>query len=130
LGVTAAPFTVQGPGVNPADFRVTTFATGLNYPHGMQTLPDGSFLVAVSNPVSPSAGFFNSTGALIRLVDRATYRGEPAYVIASSTRAWVVGLGCTAAKTELVVSVALAGLPGNLRALVSVHWYASQMRGG
>jgi hypothetical protein len=56
-----------------------------------------------------------------RLVDRATYQGEPAYVIASSTRVWVVGLGCTATKTELVVSVALAGLPGNLRALVSVE---------
>jgi hypothetical protein len=56
-----------------------------------------------------------------RLVDRATYQGEPAYVIASSTRVWVVGLGCTAAKTELIVSVALAGLPGNLRALVSVE---------
>jgi hypothetical protein len=56
-----------------------------------------------------------------RLVDRATYQGEPAYVIASSTRVWVVGLGCTATKTELIVSVALAGLPGNLRALVSVE---------
>jgi hypothetical protein len=56
-----------------------------------------------------------------RLVDRATYQGEPAYVIASSTRVWVVGLGCTAAKTELIVSAALAGLPGNLRALVSVE---------
>jgi hypothetical protein len=60
-------------------------------------------------------------GALPRLVDRATYQGEPAYVVISSTRVWVVGLGCTAAKTELIVSVALAGLPGNLRALVSVE---------
>lgn len=60
-------------------------------------------------------------GALPRLVDQATYQGEPAYVVVSSTRVWVVGLGCTAAKTELIVSVALAGLPGNLRALVSVE---------
>ena len=60
-------------------------------------------------------------GAAPRLVDRATYQGEPAYVIASSARVWVVGPGCTAAKTELIVSVALAGLPGNLRALVSVE---------
>jgi len=29
------------PSVNPADFRVTTFASGLNYPHGMMTLSDG-----------------------------------------------------------------------------------------
>ena len=33
-------------GVDPADFRVTTFASGLNYPYGMQQLSDGSLLVA------------------------------------------------------------------------------------
>ncbi len=50
-----------------------------------------------------------TNGAPPRLVDRATYRGEPAYVIASSSRVWVVGLGCTAAEPELVASVPLAG---------------------
>jgi hypothetical protein len=48
-------------------------------------------------------------GAAPRLVDRATYNGEQAYVIASSTQVWVVGLGCTAAKPELITSVPLAG---------------------
>jgi hypothetical protein len=48
-------------------------------------------------------------GQAPRLVDRATYRGEPAYIIADSSRVWVVGLGCTAAKPELIVSVPLAG---------------------
>ncbi|HEY0932573.1 MAG TPA: hypothetical protein VGD91_02415 [Trebonia sp.] len=48
-------------------------------------------------------------GTLPRLVDRASYQGTDAYVIASSSRVWVVGLGCTAAKPELVVSVPLAG---------------------
>jgi hypothetical protein len=43
-----------------------------------------------------------------RLVDRATYEGEPAYIIASSSRVWVVEPGCTAAKTEVVASVPLA----------------------
>ena len=42
-----------------------------------------------------------------RLVDRATYQGDPAYVIATSSRVWVVGLGCTAANAELITSVAL-----------------------
>jgi hypothetical protein len=51
-------------------------------------------------------------GALPQLVDRATYQGAPAYVIATSGRVWVVGLGCTATKTELITSVPLAGLPG------------------
>ena len=51
-------------------------------------------------------------GVLPRLVDRATYQGEAAYIIAGSNRVWVVGLGCTAAKTELIASVPFAGLPG------------------
>jgi hypothetical protein len=51
-------------------------------------------------------------GALPRLVDRATYQGEPAYIIASSSRVWVAGLGCTAADTEVIASVPLGGLPG------------------
>jgi hypothetical protein len=40
------------------------------------------------------------------LVDRATYAGKPAYVIAVPARAWVVGLDCTA-----ITSIPLAG-PG------------------
>jgi len=44
-----------------------------------------------------------------RLVDRSVYQGTAAYVIASASRVWVVGLGCSAAKPELVVSVPLAG---------------------
>ena len=60
------PFTIRGPGVNPSDFRMTTFASGLNYPVGMVELSDGSVMVAVSNGNS----FFGSnSGSLIRLAD-------------------------------------------------------------
>ncbi len=48
-------------------------------------------------------------GVLPKLVDRATYQGTPVYVIASSSRVWVVGLGCTAASPQLITSVPLAG---------------------
>ncbi|HET6193610.1 MAG TPA: hypothetical protein VFE59_42155 [Trebonia sp.] len=41
------------------------------------------------------------------LVDRATYQGKPAYVIAVPNRAWVVGTGCTASNPELIASVGL-----------------------
>ncbi len=59
-------FTLQGPGVDPDDFRMTTFATGLNYPVGMSELSDGSILVAVSN----GSNFFNSnSGQILRLAD-------------------------------------------------------------
>jgi hypothetical protein len=43
------------------------------------------------------------------LVDRGTYQGTAAYVIASTSRVWVVRLGCTATKQEVIVSVPLAG---------------------
>src|SRR5262245_42802599 len=49
---------IHGPPVNTNDFRITTFASGLNYPLGMARLADGSLLVTVSD----GTGFFNSTG--------------------------------------------------------------------
>src|SRR2546427_7826689 len=61
----AAPFTVQGPGLNATDFRITTFASGLDFPLGMAKLSDGSLLVAVSQ----GPNFFNSTGQLLRFAD-------------------------------------------------------------
>jgi hypothetical protein len=41
------------------------------------------------------------------LVDRATYQGKPAYVIAVANWAWVAGTGCTASNPELIASVGL-----------------------
>jgi glucose/arabinose dehydrogenase len=64
--VADAQFTLQGPGVNPADFRISTFATGLNFPVGMTELADGSLLVATSNG---SDFFGSSSSSLIRLAD-------------------------------------------------------------
>ncbi len=61
----AVPFNLQGSGVNPNDFRVTVFASGLDFPLGMARLSDGSLLVAVSQ----GPNLFSSTGKLLRLVD-------------------------------------------------------------
>jgi hypothetical protein len=44
-----------------------------------------------------------------QLIDLATYQGKPAYVIATASRVWVVGLGCTAQHLELIASASLAG---------------------
>jgi hypothetical protein len=41
------------------------------------------------------------------LVDRATYQGKPAYVIAVANWAWVVGPGCTAGNPQLIASAGL-----------------------
>lgn len=64
------PLTVRPPaGVDPAQFRSTVFATGLDFPYGMQQLEDGSLLVGVSHPL-PGGSYFQSIGELVRLRDR------------------------------------------------------------
>lgn len=68
----------------------------------------------VAGGVLPSATLAGCVGRLTggvtpSLVDRASYAGRPAYVIAVPSRAWVVRLGCTAANPELIATVALAG---------------------
>jgi hypothetical protein len=63
------PPTIGGdPSVNPSDFRVTTFALGLDFPMSMQQLDSTSLLVGCSVP-NPGGDFFNSTGELLRLID-------------------------------------------------------------
>jgi glucose/arabinose dehydrogenase len=53
----APPFAVGGdPSVNPADFEITVFASGLDSPLSMQRLSDGSLIVSTS-------------GGIVRLVD-------------------------------------------------------------
>jgi hypothetical protein len=55
-----------------------------------------------------SACVLHLTGRLRpSLVDRATYQGKPAYVIAVPNWAWVVGTGCTASNPELIASAGL-----------------------
>jgi len=78
---------------------------------------------AVSAPTAALAGCVSHfTGSAVPgLVDKATYDGKPVYVIAVSSRAWVVGRGCTATDPELITTVSLAGLRGNLSALGSVE---------
>ena len=72
--------------------------------------------LASAAPTSPAptaqlrACVLKVTGGVIpELVDRATYQGTHAYVIATSRRVWVVGLGCTAAQPQVIASVPLAG---------------------
>ena len=57
----------------PAGLRVTTFASGLNFPASMTTLPDGSLLVGTTAP-APQPGFaayYFGSGQLVRFTDAA-----------------------------------------------------------
>src|SRR5260370_23297570 len=68
--LSSVPFTIGGaPFVDPPDFPITTFATGLNYPYSLVGLSHGSFLVGTRRP--PEGGPFDSTGELLRLVGAA-----------------------------------------------------------
>lgn len=74
------------------------------------TVPGASATSAAAVPSQALRGCVAhlTNGVPPRLVDRATYEGEPAYIIASSSRIWVVRPGCTAAKTQVVASAPLA----------------------
>ncbi len=61
----ALPITLNGPGVQTDQFRVTAFASRVSYPVGMAQLPDGSILVASTD--GPS--YFSSSARLVRFVD-------------------------------------------------------------
>ncbi len=70
VGISSEALTLSGKSnIKSSDFRITTCATGLNYPTGAIRLNDGSLLVGTSAP-NPGGNFFNnSVGEIVRLVD-------------------------------------------------------------
>lgn len=57
------------PALDSANFRITEFAGGLNYPYGLQWEAPGTLLVATSRPNSPGGSAFSSTFELLRFTD-------------------------------------------------------------
>ena len=133
-GSAAGPVAVPGPGHTEAGSPFAVTASGTKYRQATLAeqvrarlavpAPSATSASAAPSPALQGCVLHLTNGAVPRLVDWATYQGQPAYVIASSTHVWVVGPSCTEAKTELVESVPLGGLPGNLRALISVEQQA------
>ena len=90
----APPFAVGGdPTVNPSAYRVTAFASGLTYPKGMTTLPDGSLLVGADVPGTTNYYDPDSKGEIVRFADTnndgvaddagtVLYTGLPGQVVA------------------------------------------------
>jgi hypothetical protein len=101
----------------PADFVVT--ASGTSYQPATlagqvraqvaRTARIAAPATAKAIPSAQLAGCVLHLTGQVRptLVDRATYQGKPAYVIAVANWAWVVGTGCTASNPELIASVGL-----------------------
>jgi hypothetical protein len=114
---TGSPFVVTASGTRyqPATLAEqvrTRLGAGGTHATSGTTVPAASAsatsAAAIPSPALRGCVLQLTDGVPPRLVDRATYESEPAYIIASSNRVWVVEPGCTAAKTEVVASVPLA----------------------
>lgn len=105
--------------VSGTDYHQATLSAQVRAELARDTAAGGSSGTLSPSSAAGSAGGYAPsamlTGCVLHLtgnvppslVDRATYQGKPAYVIAVADRAWVVGLGCTASDPELVTSIAL-----------------------
>lgn len=131
-GSALAPTNVQEPAASPLKAPFPVIESGTRYQKSTLAAQVRAQLAsrapgAASSPSAPqpfketggAAGTATPSAALTAcalrltgnvvpsLVDRATYEGQPAYVIAVPGHAWVVGLNCTAADPALLASVDL-----------------------
>lgn len=101
----AAAFAVTASGTN---YQSATLAQQVRARLARPAKTAASPAAAAAPSAQLSACVLHLTGQMRpSLVDRATYQGKPAYVIAVTNWAWVVGTGCTASNPELIASVGL-----------------------
>ena len=101
----AAAFAVTASGTN---YQAATLAQQVRAQLARPAKTAASAAAEAAPSAQLSACVLHLTGQMRpSLVDRATYEGKPAYVIAVTNRAWVVGTGCTASNPELIASVGL-----------------------
>lgn len=92
IGANVTPSQRSGaPGTTTPDYATSNNGGGFFSPTTALT----GCVLHLTNNVTPS------------LVDEASYQSKPVYVIALPDRVWVVGRGCTADNSELVVSIVL-----------------------
>lgn len=106
----SAPFVIASTGTS---FRKATLAAQVRQLLATRTSPPAVPLQGPSSGSVPSRPLVDCvmhvTGNIRpSVVDLATYQSRAAYVIATSDRAWVVGLHCTAAHPGLIASVRFA----------------------
>jgi hypothetical protein len=96
--------------VTPAALPIASSTSGATHGFTSDT-PSSAGPMSTVQPTALAGCVARLTGGVRpSLVDRATYNGSPAYIIAVPSRVWVVGLGCTAADPQQITSVSLAGL--------------------
>jgi hypothetical protein len=101
----AAAFTVTASGTN---YQSATLARQVRAQLARPATTAAPRAAEAAPSAQLSACVLHLTGQMRpSLVDRATYQGKPAYVIAVTNWAWVVGTGCTATNPELIASVGL-----------------------
>ena len=101
----AAAFAVTASGTN---YQPATLAQQVRAQLARPAKTAASAAAEAAPSAQLSACVLHLTGQMRpSLVDRATYQGKPAYVIAVPNWAWVVGTGCTASNPELIASVGL-----------------------
>lgn len=100
--------------VNSVKSAPSAAPTALPVPSASQSPQTGTQYAASSGTggSAPSAALvgcaLHLTGNVTpSLVDKATYQGKPAYVIAVAHHIWVVGLGCTSSNPDVIASVPL-----------------------
>ena len=101
----AAAFAVTASGTN---YQSATLAQQVRAQLARPAKTAASAAAEAAPSAQLSACVLHLTGQMRpSLVDRATYQGKSAYVIAVPNRAWVVGTGCTASNPELIASAGL-----------------------
>jgi hypothetical protein len=113
LGVKSVyAFGSAGSGVAPASSAPASAAGSVPSAEASASAAASSSSIQVGHVPSPAL-----TGCVLQLtggvepslVDRASYDGIPAYIIAVPSHVWVVRLGCTAADPQLIAQAPLTG---------------------
>jgi hypothetical protein len=123
------PFTVIASGRNytaaglaaQVQGEVHQVVTGLNGTAASSPAPStqvsgSSYAASAAGGAVPSPALIGCVQQLagsapLDLVELASYQGRPVYIIATATRAWVVGRTCTAANPAVIAEVTLSAAP-------------------
>ena len=98
-----------GPGATPAASSSASTSASAPVPSAVSSASGTSPATVKAQPALAGCVSRVTDGVTPTLVDKGTYDGIPAYVIAIPSHVWVVKLGCTAADPMQITSASLSG---------------------